>query len=302
MSALEPDAASMPAAGGDVPSFPIVMRGYDRQQVQAFVLQLRSRLADERSRVEQAERALSRLQLELDAAKHQAPPSFEHLGAEAARVLEQAGASATLLLEEARNRGRRIVEDAEVEASDLIAQAERQTEKLHDAAEQALKEAVAKRDRLLAEAAEDAGRLRARADQEARATLEEARDEAERIQELAMSERMAMEAETARLRDSRDRMIEFLSRIHGDLGLVLAEAIASDDGAAQAIHQEEQDSVGLDGDAEPEVTDVHGPVDVHGLGLGDELEGHQPDGEEREMDLEPALPEAAGHHDSGHHD
>ena len=49
MSVLEPDAVSMPSAGGvDLPSFPIVMRGYDRQQVRAFVDQLRSYLADER--------------------------------------------------------------------------------------------------------------------------------------------------------------------------------------------------------------------------------------------------------------
>lgn len=296
MNALEPDAASMPAVGGDLPSFPIVMRGFDRQQVHAFILQLRARLSDERSRVEQAERALSRMQVELDAAKHQGPPSFEHLGAEAARVLEQAGASATLLLEEARNRGRRIVEDAEVEASDLIAQAERQTEKLHRAAEQALRGAEAERDRILADATEDVDRLRARADQEARAVLEEARDEAERIQELAMSERMAMEAETARLRDSRDSMIEFLSRIHGDLGLVLAEAIASDDGAAQAIQEEERDVVGLDGEAEPDLTGAGGHEDAGDEVPGDELSSQPPDGGEPEMDLEPALPEPTGHH------
>src|SRR5262245_11905282 len=268
MSALEPDAALTPAVGSDIPSFPIVMRGYERQQVQVFILQLRARLADERSRVEQAERALSRMQLELDSARSQNPPSFEHLGAEAARILEQAGASATLLLEEARNRGRRIVEEAETEASDLIAQAERQTEKLHDAANEAVREAGAERDRLLAEANEDAKRLRSRAEQDARAVLEEARDEAERIQELAVTERAAMEAETARLRDSRDSMIEFLSRIHGDLGAVLAEAIASDDGAAQAVVEAEPDTAGGDG-----VDGMDGVVEPDGADLGGEPEG-----------------------------
>jgi cell division septum initiation protein DivIVA len=284
MSVLEPDVASMPAAGVEMPSFPIVMRGYDRQQVQTYVLQLRARLADERRRAEQADRAVSRMQLELDAAKNPAPPSFEHLGAEAARVLEQAGASATLLLDEARSRGRRIVEEAEAEAADLIARAQQQTGRLHDAARQALNEAGAERDRLLAEATEEVERLRARAEDDVRAALEEARDEAERIQELAVTERAAMEAETARLHDSRDSMIEFLSRIHGDLGMVLAEAIASDDGAAQAVSEVAPDVADLDGEAEPAVVD-----------MGDEVD-HE-DHEEHEVGLEPSLPEAVGHHE-----
>ncbi len=235
MSVLEPDAVSMPSAGGvDLPSFPIVMRGYDRQQVRAFVDQLRSYLADERHRREQAEQAVSRLQAEVERSRNPAPPSFEHLGAEAARVLEQAGASATLLLDEARARGRAIVEEAEGEAAELIGQAEERVTKMNEAASDALSDAGAQRDRMLTEAGEEAERLRARADDDAHNALEQAREEAERIQHAAVAERGAMEAETDRLRESRDRMVEFLSRIHSDLGGVLAEAVGPAEGELPA--------------------------------------------------------------------
>jgi cell division septum initiation protein DivIVA len=231
MSVLEPDAMSMPGAGGaDLPSIPIVMRGYDRQQVRAFVDQLRAYLADERRRREQAEQAISRLQMEMERSRNPAPPSFEHLGAEAGRVLEQAGSSATLLLDEARARGRAVVEEAEGEAAELIAQAEQRVARLNDSADQALKQAAGDRDRILTEAGEEAQRLRARAEEDASRALEQAREESERIQHAAVAERAAMEAETERLRESRDRMVEFLSRIHGDLGSVLAEAVGPPEG------------------------------------------------------------------------
>lgn len=241
MSVLEPDAVSMPSAGGvDLPSFPIVMRGYDRQQVRAFVDQLRSYLADERRRREHAEQAISRLQAEVERVRNPAPPSFEHLGAEAARVLEQAGASATTLLDEARSRGRAIVDESEGEAAGLIAQAEQQVAKMNEAASQALNEAGTQRDRMLTEAGEEAERLRARAEEDAHNALEQAREEAERIQHAAVAERGAMEVETERLRESRDHMVEFLSRIHSDLGGVLAEAVGAAEVELAAEHAAEQ--------------------------------------------------------------
>src|SRR6266542_5230882 len=124
MSVLEQDTTSESSAGVDMPSFPVVMRGYDRQQVHAFVLEQASRLAAERRRADSTERAVAQLRHELAASKNQPPPSFEHLGAEAAKVLEQAGNSAKLLVEEARSRGEAIVHEAETEAAELIEKAQ----------------------------------------------------------------------------------------------------------------------------------------------------------------------------------
>lgn len=241
MSVKEPDVAVHSVAGLDLPSFPVVMRGYDRQQVHSYIEELQSRADDERRRADELERALSRMHLELDAARNQPPPSFEHLGAEAAKVLEQAGASATLLLDEARARGKRIEEQAEAEAGDVIGQAEQRAAKLDEEATQTLNDAGAERDRILAAAAEEAERLRVRIEEEARAELEEAQAEAERIQNAAAAERAEMEAETQRLRESRDHMVSYLGRIHSELGAVLAETVRSDPGrsSAELLHEGE---------------------------------------------------------------
>jgi hypothetical protein len=44
------------------------------------------------------------------------------------------------------------------------------------------------------------------------------------MREQALREQTTMRAETERLRESRGRMIEYLGRIHNDLGALLAEA------------------------------------------------------------------------------
>ncbi len=101
------------------PSFSVVMRGYDRQQVEFFVEDMAQRLADQRRRADETAGAMAQMRLEIAALKNQPPPSFEHLGAEAARVLEQAGGSARLLVEEAESRADTIVQRAEVEAEGM---------------------------------------------------------------------------------------------------------------------------------------------------------------------------------------
>ena len=205
------------------PSFPVVLRGYHRGQVQAFIQNLTSHLAAERQRGHNTERAMAEMRLEIAALKTQ-PPSFEHLGAEAARVLEQAGSSAKFLIEEARNRGETMVQEAEVEAAELIEKAEKHALELEKAAGARLAEATGERDRIVADIAAEADQLRDQAAEEASSTLERANVEAERIRMAAMDEQSAMEAETERLRESRNRMLEYFGRLHSDLGELLAEA------------------------------------------------------------------------------
>lgn len=119
MSTLVPVIASESDDYVSPPSFSVVMRGYDRQQVEYFVEDMAQRLADQRRRADETAGAMAQMRLEIAALKNQPPPSFEHLGAEAARVLEQAGGSARLLVEEAESRAGTIVQRAEAEAEGM---------------------------------------------------------------------------------------------------------------------------------------------------------------------------------------
>jgi hypothetical protein len=57
---VDPDAASPPDGGGG--EFPVVLRGYDRQLVDAHVGELAGHLEQERRHRQDAERRLGRLQ------------------------------------------------------------------------------------------------------------------------------------------------------------------------------------------------------------------------------------------------
>ena len=225
MSVPEPATTSESNGRARLPNFPVVMRGYDRQQVQAFVQDLASRLGMERRRADETERALAQMRLEMTAAQNQPPPSFEHLGSEAARVLEQAGKSAKLLIQEAKSRGEALVREAEVEAAELIEKAEQHGAELDRVAAATLNEATGERDRILAAVAAEADELRTRAEEEARTALAEAHEESERIRQQVVDEQSLMSAQTERLRQSRGQMLDYLGRIHADLGVLLAEAV-----------------------------------------------------------------------------
>jgi cell division septum initiation protein DivIVA len=229
MSLVEHGAGQKPDVEVGVPDFPItMMRGYDRQQVDVFVQDLSVRLTAERRRAEQAERALAQLRSEVVGLRNPEPPSFEHLGAEAGRVLEQAGNSAKLLVEEARNRGLSMVEEAREHAAALIERAEGRVADLEAEAAETLNQAAAERERILAAATQSVEEARRHADEEVRAALRQAQESAERTLHAAMSEQAAMQADTARLRDARDRMLDYLGRINSDLGSLLAEAVQGD--------------------------------------------------------------------------
>jgi DivIVA domain-containing protein len=212
-----------------VPEFPVALRGYDRQQVDAFVQDLTVRLTAERRRAEQADRGVAQLRAELATVREsQGPPTFEQLGAEAGRVLSQAGSSAKLLIEEAQTRGREVVDAAESRAAALGERAERRAAELEAEAAATVEQAVAERETILAEAARTVAAIRGQAEQEARTALEHAQDAAGRTLERAAAEQTAMRSETERLRESRDRMLDYLGRIHSDLGELLAEAVQAD--------------------------------------------------------------------------
>ena len=226
MSVTEPAALPPYIAAAELPEFPVAMRGYDKQRVDAFITEMRRQLMDERRRADDSGRRIAQLQHEVNSARNQ-QPSWEHLGPVAAQVLEQAGQSARLVEEAARGRGEAIVQDAEVRAGEIVRDAEERATALETEAQHSLAEASGERDRIVAEASAEAEQLRTQAEEDAQRALEQTRDVAERIRERVRHEQMTMQAETERLRGARDRMLEYLSRIHADLVELLAEASAS---------------------------------------------------------------------------
>jgi cell division septum initiation protein DivIVA len=205
MSVFEPSTESDRHYPSDAPQFRVAVRGFDRQEVAAYVQELWAHLEDQRQRAEQAERTIAQLQLEMAAVKSQSP-SFEHLGVGAAKVLEQAGHSAELLVDEAESRGKAIVEDAQAQAAELLAAAERRAEQ-----------------------------VRSNTLKEARQTLDEARAAAERTRRESQEERAQVGAETQRLRSFHDHLLERLHEVRQDLSALLGvpEDQAAEDQAAE---------------------------------------------------------------------
>src|SRR6266508_2672962 len=183
MSVFEPHTEPDSDGASQLPALDVPLRGRKGQQVTAYIQELAARLDQQRVRAEQAERAAAHLKRELEALRNQPPPSFEHLGSEAARVLEEAGRSAKVLVEEAKDRGKDAVKKAQ------------------DAAE----------------------RVRASADHDAETRLDAARQAPEQMLAKANGERAAVETETKRLRQYRDGLLGHLGRVQTDLAGFLSE-------------------------------------------------------------------------------
>lgn len=137
MSVFQPDAASGPQIASPQPAFKVARRGYDPQEVDAYVAELIARLEETGSRADQAERSKAKIEAELAALKEQ-PPTFERIGVDMAEVLEQAGRSAELLVEKAQARAAMIVKEAEERAAELVRSAEAKAAELDQTARQRL--------------------------------------------------------------------------------------------------------------------------------------------------------------------
>jgi vacuolar-type H+-ATPase subunit H len=225
MSAYEPDPATSGGEGDSSrPRFQLARRGYDRQQVDRYVMELIALIEQQHQRAEHAERLLEQARSEMDDRGEQQPPSFVHLGVEAGKVLEQAGASAEAIITEARSRGRSVIEDAEAQAAEVVQEAEQRAGELEQAARETLEEAESRRAKLLGDAEQVASQARGRADEEARTVLAEARDATNLVWQQSQQERSLVEAETTRLQAFRQDMLEHLGDVQARLGELLADA------------------------------------------------------------------------------
>jgi DivIVA domain-containing protein len=128
MSVYQRDTESEQRNNDGPPAFRVVRRGYDRDQVDAYMPQLLARLEEAVDRYAKAERARAELQREVANLK-EGSPAFEQLGAEAASVIAEAGRSAGQLVDKARSRAETIVEEARKQAEQVRTDVESEAQK-----------------------------------------------------------------------------------------------------------------------------------------------------------------------------
>ena len=219
MSAFEPQLPTEPKV--DMPDFMVVLRGFDRRQVEMWAAEVASQIEQERLRADEAEKRAYRVQIE-----NKGAPSFSHLGTHVASILEEAGKSSENMLADAADRAQETVEAAEEEAAEIIKAAEHRAGEIEGEARRTLEVAQAEGARVEEDALQAAEEMRAQAEQDARAVLEEARDATDMIWQEAERERLGVEAETIRLETLRHRSLEQLGRVYGHLESVLDEVRA----------------------------------------------------------------------------
>jgi DivIVA domain-containing protein len=101
------------------PDFRVVLRGYDRAEVDEYLPQLMARLSEAVDRYAHAEQARAELEREVRSLRE---GSFQQLGGDAAAVLQEAGRSGEQLVERARQRADSIVHKAQTQAEQLRAE------------------------------------------------------------------------------------------------------------------------------------------------------------------------------------
>jgi cell division septum initiation protein DivIVA len=230
VSAFEPQPLTEPKL--DLPEFVVVRRGVDRRQVEEWGSKLTSLIEQERRRADQAEQALYRVQLEA-----RGTPSFSHLGAHAADIIEEAGRSAEKLLLDAAERAQEAIDGAEAEAAEIITGAQAQAGEIKRAARQDVEQVRVEGARVAEATRRAAEAFRAQTEQEAGNLLEEAREATEQLWQETERECAVVEGETRRLEGLRRRTHEQLGRMYGHLESVLEEIRLGIDGA-QAVDEE----------------------------------------------------------------
>jgi hypothetical protein len=219
VSAFEPQLPTDPKV--DMPDFMVVLRGFDRRQVEMWAAEVAQQIEQERQRADEAEKRAYRVQIE-----HKGEPSFSHLGTHVASILEEAGRSSENMLADAAERAQEAIDAAEDEAAEIIKAAEHRAGEIEGQARRTLEDSRAEGARVEEESLQAAEEMRAQAEQDARTVLEEARDATDMIWQEAERERLVVEAETIRLETLRHRSLEQLGRVYGHLESVLDEVRA----------------------------------------------------------------------------
>jgi DivIVA protein len=245
VSAFEPQ--PLTESKVDMPDFMVVLRGFDRRQVEVWAKEVAAQIDQERQRADEVEKRLYRLEMEKGA------PSFTSLGTHVAGIIEEAGRSAENMLADAADRAQEAIDAAEEEAGEIIKAAEHRAGEIEQAARQLADEHRAEGVRVEEEARAASEAMRAQAEHDARTVLEEARDATDLIWQEAERERVAVESEAIRLETLRHRSLEQLGRMYGHLESVLDEVRAG-------IGRVDEDSADLQGDGQRAATRPETPA------------------------------------------
>jgi DivIVA domain-containing protein len=119
MAMNQPDTAAGKRSLERLPDFRVVLRGYDRAEVDEYLPQLMARLSEAVDRYAEAEQARTELEGEIRSLRE---GSFQQLGGDAAAVMQEAGRSGEQLVERARQRADNIVHKAQTQAQQLRAE------------------------------------------------------------------------------------------------------------------------------------------------------------------------------------
>jgi DivIVA domain-containing protein len=188
------------------PAFRMVWRGYDREEVDAYLPQLIARLEEAVDRHAEAEQARAELQREvtrLTARLREAVDRYaeaEQAKAEMLRELtrlreesfQQLGEEATALLQEAGRSAEQLVENAKRRAETIIEKAQQQAEQ-----------------------------TRADGTDDAQKALKQAHEVADQIHREVEQERAALHSETEQVHEFRDGLVDDLGRVHGAISALL---------------------------------------------------------------------------------
>jgi DivIVA domain-containing protein len=129
MSVYQGDTAAGQDDTAGTPAFRLVRRGYDRDEVDAYIPQLRARLEEAVDLYAKSEAGRTELEREVRNLR-EGSPSFEQIGGEAAALLQEAGRSAEQLVDNARRRADAIVEKSQEQAEQIRADAAAEAQKV----------------------------------------------------------------------------------------------------------------------------------------------------------------------------
>ena len=154
MSVYQPEAGAVRDGVDGPPAFRVVRRGYDRDEVDAYMPQLKARLEEAVDLYAKAEQGRVELQREVNSLR-EGSPSFEQLGGEAAALLQEAGRSAEQLVENARRRADEIIDKAqqqvEQKRADVADEAQKALEQAREVADHIRREVEQERAALYSE-------------------------------------------------------------------------------------------------------------------------------------------------------
>lgn len=203
------------------PSFPIAVRGYSRESVDAYV--------------QRANRVIAELKVSASpraAVTH----ALEQTEEQVSGLLQRARDTGEEITASARAEADEIVTQAKTEAADLLVNVSADAESVKAQADQVLAEARKQADELLERTRLESESIRARAAEEAERRRRRLDDELTSAREQAEAQMRALEADTGEVWADRDRLLVDVRRMASEL-LAVAEA------ATVRHAQEEPESV-----------------------------------------------------------